>query len=294
MSDLTDLYAQWSQDLLQVPEDGGGDQSPALDPIVIPGHPLTCSTSTALQDATPAFSWDTNHWYRCLGVPWPYRVHKARLARYYLAVGGQQSARATWVLKQLLNPVTRRAYDLTPLGGIYENDPIVQRVRKDRISQVKMEYLQRGEDISDDDAAAQLGLDFQENVDESSGIGQDDDSAAYRPYSYWVGDMLDLPMYDDLYLDHLEVWRRLIHQTCRRVDLKIRFSLGLEAGGSVRIHQAEPEHRTKFDAANTEISPAFAIVIGMQIIPDQSQANDILITLLDEYPHLFQEYFQND
>lgn len=280
LSDLVSLYDEvWSDQVHQHP-------TPVeIDPIVLPHAPLHCTTSAALVPADPPFAWDTNGWYQHLGIKFPYRVRRTRLAQHYLAVGGQCDARATWIFKQLLNPDVRRAYDLTPLGSVYENDPVVQRMLKDQAAQVKARAAAEGRQITDEEAAAELGLDLKENscntLDESHGT----DHTGFHHYSYWVQEMLDLPLYDDLYLEHLEAWRTLIHRICRRAGLNLRFSLGLTVGSEYHIQQATATQRLKvLDSAITETQPAFTIILGMQIPPTDDNAKDLLITLLNEFP----------
>lgn len=287
LSDLGDTYDMWADSFLD-------NDTDMLDPIVLPGSPLHISTCTDLVPGDPLFAWDVNGWYRHLRIPFPYRVRRTRLAQHYLAVGGQWDARATWIFKQLLQPVVRRSYDLTPLGALYEADPVVQRALKDKVTRAKARALAEGRaEITDEEAAEEIGIDLKEN----SGTGLDEihewpqtEASGFGAYSYWVQDMLDLPLYDDLYIEHLEVWRRLIHRIAVQAGMNLRFSLGLTAGSDYEVRQARPIERLgHLDAAITDNRPAFIIVTGMQIFPNEHTARTILLTLLDRFPQHFKE-----
>jgi hypothetical protein len=77
--------------------------------------PVDMSTQTALEGAWDLI-WDVNGYYRALGVGWPFRARKIDLRVAYQERGGKDSEYLTYVLKQLLDPEVRAAYDKTPLG----------------------------------------------------------------------------------------------------------------------------------------------------------------------------------
>lgn len=73
------------------------------------------STTVAIQPV-PKIIWDVNHYYRSLGIGWPYTPTRTELRQGYLANNGQESVRLTYYMKQLLDPEIRAEYDATPLG----------------------------------------------------------------------------------------------------------------------------------------------------------------------------------
>lgn len=104
---------------------------PPVDPLKprrVGYGPKTASTCQDLVSTRPTFSWDVNGWYRTLGVPWPYvDATSGVLSRAYVASGGQESARATYYLKRLLNKAVRGLYDTHPLGQLFLDDEYVQQ-----------------------------------------------------------------------------------------------------------------------------------------------------------------------
>lgn len=82
--------------------------------------PLDASTCTEL--AVPYCpAWDVNHYYRSLGVQWPYTATKKELRLGYQANNGPNDEKLTYYLKQLLDPEIRKAYDRTPLGKRFQD-----------------------------------------------------------------------------------------------------------------------------------------------------------------------------
>lgn len=114
------------------------------------------SLSTQLEPLQQ-WCWDVNGWYRTLGVPWPYaNVSVGQLSRYYLACGGQNDARKTYVFKKLLNKQTRQDYHTVPLGSLYLDDELAQEfIRK----QAKKEAQARKEE-------GELGITPEDILDE--------------------------------------------------------------------------------------------------------------------------------
>lgn len=84
------------------------------------------STNLGL-DISPRLVWDTNRWYQSLGVNSD--ASRKQLAAGYWASNGQQSSRLTHIIKKLLDPVSRHAYDATPIGFFFADDPIFDELR---------------------------------------------------------------------------------------------------------------------------------------------------------------------
>ena len=93
------------------------------EPFKVGHGPAEFSTCTDLA-RQPEVCWDVLGYYRTLGVHW--RASKQELREAFLALGSEPTPWQMNVLRQLLNPVVRRLYDLTPLGGEFLDDPFVQ------------------------------------------------------------------------------------------------------------------------------------------------------------------------
>lgn len=170
-----------------------------LDPFRVGNGPTVCSTSREMVSARPAFSWDVNGWYRTLGVPFPY-VHATSgvLSKAYVASGGQQSPRATYYLKRLLNKAVRAEYDAMPLGeGKFLDDEYVQQEMKARAQAEASRRSRDGSYTKAKDVLDEWGYVVDEDddpgVDKYRKSRKDRDSPetdAYGPiewtYSYWL------------------------------------------------------------------------------------------------------------
>lgn len=102
--------------------------------------PLDVSTCTELAVIDPPI-WDTNYYYRSLGIEAPYKPTKKELRLAYQAVDGQNSERLTYHLKQLLDPDIRKAYDRTPLGRRYQDKYVIEESMR-KLSQKASEQSQ--------------------------------------------------------------------------------------------------------------------------------------------------------
>ena len=81
--------------------------SPYIDPdapVLSHQGPAEFSTCTDLA-LRPEVCWDTNRYYRTLGVHW--KATKKELMKAYQALGTMPSAYATYAFKQLLDPEVR-------------------------------------------------------------------------------------------------------------------------------------------------------------------------------------------
>lgn len=89
------------------------------DPIPVGGNARSFSTSTEI-DLCPRFRWDTNSFYRNLGLT-P-SASRTDIRRAYLSVGGHLSYRLTHIVKTLLSRKVRERYDRTPLWLFWADD----------------------------------------------------------------------------------------------------------------------------------------------------------------------------
>lgn len=92
-------------------------------PRLVGDGPSEFSTCTSLEPS-PRFVWDTNGFYRSLGVATD--ATRGEMARAYLARDGHSSVRLTHILTTLLDPYLRSRYDATPLGMLWADDDALQ------------------------------------------------------------------------------------------------------------------------------------------------------------------------
>lgn len=85
-------------------------------PIAVPAGPFEFSTTHALE-RWPTIVWDVNCYYADLKVG--YRATRGELKRAYQRLRGWGSTRLTYILRQLLNPEVRSAYDACKPGEVF-------------------------------------------------------------------------------------------------------------------------------------------------------------------------------
>lgn len=229
---------------------------PSDDPRLQGSGPPECSSCTELS-VQPAHIWDVNGYYRDLGVPTDATRKQMRLA--YQAQDGPNDKRLTYVFKQLLNPETRRLYDLTPLGELFMDDyvrEILNRIAKARMSERMAAMAAAGALPSEADEEAmmgdiygQMGFEVQdpdtpsEMVDQGAPEGEDDHRPAKFEYSYylWRTRLRE----DPLTLRTLALWQRYLVSALAREGVKIKFAVGYH-GEPNRWIQATVGYRTVF------------------------------------------------
>ena len=165
------------------------------EPERIGNGPTTCSTVTDVVSTRPTYAWDVNGWYRSIGVPFPYvNAATATLSRAYIAAVGQESARATYCLKRLLDRPSRAVYDAWPLGEVFLDDQWVEDAMKRK---AQAEASRRSNDGTYTEAISVLDEwgyrieDEEEEPDETSdSMPEEPGPDTYEPiewtYSYWV------------------------------------------------------------------------------------------------------------
>lgn len=75
------------------------------------------------------FVWDTNGFYRSLGLDTD--AKRVEIAHAYINTDGYRSAYLTAAAKTLLDKDTRRAYDALPLGTLWSRDPQINQAMAD-------------------------------------------------------------------------------------------------------------------------------------------------------------------
>jgi len=92
-----------------------------------PFNPVVCSSSLELE-RWPSVVWDVNWYYWVLGVH--FRATRRQLKDAYLDKKGEDDDYLTYIFSQLLNPEIRRAYDAKPLGSVFWDKYVEQKVRE--------------------------------------------------------------------------------------------------------------------------------------------------------------------
>lgn len=167
-----------------------------------PGPDLTDDAPTGLKYASPVRlgdgpdSWsvcrtlacrrpvihDVNGYYRELGVR--HAATRRELREAYQALDGQTSARLTYVLRQLLDPLVREAYDNSPLGQPFLDDYVVDSVKRAAAREAQKRTAKTGEFTSDEQVLDEWGYvtvgddDHSAPLDTVATTGQDQDQLA--------------------------------------------------------------------------------------------------------------------
>jgi hypothetical protein len=154
------------------------------------GYGVTACSSTTTLDLLPRICWDVNGYYRALGVDW--KASRKELMRAYWLLDGQSSHHLTYVLHQLLNPSTRRAYDCMRLGEIFWDDLVTEAVNQKAKREAYLRSQSSGADITQNQVLSDWGyvtgndLKLQEALDEDSEISKDEDRQRSWGYAYFL------------------------------------------------------------------------------------------------------------
>lgn len=184
--------------------------------IVLRG-PLAWSTSTTISTRRAVLCWDVNRYYRDLGVPWPYiDATRGDLRRAFLAADGPNDPRLTYVFTQLLDGPQKAAYDVMPLGSVFEDRYVYEERRTRRMRELA------GQCVDADDTALSEMLDNEGDVVED-GDHSAKESEPEGPYPFsvllWKTERYDLAA--------LERWQHLIIRAASIRKLVLLVSLGV-------------------------------------------------------------------
>lgn len=150
-----------------------------------PAQASSCGT-VAVQ---PSFSWDVCAYYLLLGVRW--RATRGEIRRAYVArcarAGGQvQEELLTYVTAQLSDPAVRRAYDMTPLGGVFLRDREVAAAIRRKASAEAGRRMSEGEDITADEVMSEMGFQAAPPGHEQEEAGEPAERPAQPRTSRWA------------------------------------------------------------------------------------------------------------
>lgn len=181
-------------------------------PRLVGDGPATASTCL---DLVPRVVWiaDVNGYYRDLGVD-P-RASRGEIARAYFE-RGRDDAHLTYVVKQLLDPAVRRAYDATPLGEIFVDDEVIARLKRRFVGVVS----EGGGTFDPGSEPAPWNV-----VDRLPWSGQDAVNAISAwPFSYYLWDL------DEADLDRLRHWQEALVVALGRAGVRRQIAVGMTGG----------------------------------------------------------------
>jgi hypothetical protein len=194
--------------------------------------PETCSSDMRLVPL-PEIIWDVNGWYRELQVP--YDATRRQLKVAYLRHGGPLSHRKTYVLRQLLQPATRRQYDLCPLGSLFMQDEAVIAMLKRKAAEMASRMTAAGDARTADDVLEEMGFERVPTPDSDEGRARAEQMAleaarspqepAEQPWRYaWF-------RYDaDSAEDVMAAWQHQVVHVLAARRMRARIAVGTFAG----------------------------------------------------------------
>lgn len=182
---------------------------------------------TTCQDLVlwPTIVWDVNHYYADLGVS--FRASREELKKAYQAKEGWKSQRLTYVLKQLLNPEIRAAYDATQIGNEFFDAYVAQYV-KEQMLQDAVERTGRIPTIDErlDEIEEEFEeVDFEKYLNTEIRLDNEPDDVISRISFRWGYYMLRTSTFDP---DKLQQWQGLLLKA--PVPKPHELAVGLMAG----------------------------------------------------------------
>lgn len=211
------------------------------------GRPTRASACGELA-VQPGWSWDVCGYYVLLGVRWT--ATKGEIRRAYIAAcarrGGQvQDERLTYVMAQLSDERVRRAYDMTPLGGVFTWDRDVEMRLKRAAAAEASRRTAQGEAATTEDVLSEMGLRDPEEPGEAAGDeepGERPEAPPAAPRSHWgaqwgyyllaarPGDPGPDPVL-------LEAWQGMVAAALREAGVTAAFAVGQGGTGAPMVLQ---------------------------------------------------------
>lgn len=212
-----------------------------------------CREASPCQDLAllPEVCWDVCGYYRVLGVHW--KASKKEIVQAQLRIDpGRDDPEISYASSQLLDPVIRRAYDLTPLGGLFMGDrrtcERIEQAAAMEASRQNAEAWLAGEKatsqgqvlkgwgydkgVSAGEARERLAGQFRHGSG-SDGLGSS--LPAWERYWGWyrMSDPYDDVPGPDIAL--LEQWQAIVARAFRACGSREMFAVGTWAGHGVRM-----------------------------------------------------------
>lgn len=261
-------------------------------PALMGSGPAECSSCTQLS-VVPLNIYDVNGYYRELGVD-P-RATRKQLREAYQAKDGQSSPRLTYILKQLLNPAIRFAYDCTPLGEAFLDryvEEMVKRRIKTRVSERMQSLHDLGVDLDgidvgslEDDAASEMGFGLKddtpdETVDADPPEGEDDASPAKFEYSYYLWKTRSRQ--DLCPTDRLVKWQRFLVSALAREGVTLNFAVGLHGEPYPWVEATVGYRRVFFLSVQEEPTEDLAGEVARRVRLDREKEAAAIPSLITE------------
>lgn len=151
--------------------------------------PLTVSTVTDVAIPYRAI-WDVNQYYQNLGFTFPFEgITRGDLGRAYHRINGDQSMRATYALKQLVNKKFREHYDKRPLGEPVDDYWLWLRVQRIAREWAMQQTQDTGIPHTSDDFLRNIGIelpsDDEEEPEEETSVHTFAGDGAW-PFGYYL------------------------------------------------------------------------------------------------------------
>lgn len=251
LGDILPKY-QWALDNKEPPPrsfEGEYIETPVVErrnpgiPRRIFNGPAACSTSVALVPTyPPAVCWDVNGWYAALGAH--HRMSRKELGQAYMDAGGQESDRLTWIMTALLDPEIKRAYDLTPLGELYLNDPLImERLKAMALRIAKEKGIDAQRVLEDmgltlvDDSSERTRNSPPDLLDSESNSSKNVLNNGEWAYSFWVWHIEEHELYD---YAQAEYWQESLIAACARQGIVTQLRVGvMDAPATHRVQEID-------------------------------------------------------
>jgi hypothetical protein len=212
--------------------------------------PDRCSSSYAIEPL-PGFVWDVCGYYRILQAPW--WATRSQLQRAYARLGGnmgQGSARMTYALRQLTDPVIRRLYDLAgPLRPFILDQDTAEAIKRAAAREAARRSLLYGQAVSMGRILEEQGL--RQSRREDAPPPEQRMRQEGRPLgwsmrgwgSQWSWFIMDMADEDEdpatgWYLEYwriMEVWQRTMREELADRGVVIMFGVGLCKGSGYKL-----------------------------------------------------------
>lgn len=272
--DLSAILAQYApiraprSEAPVLPQEDSRDPLRFAVPVKLGRGPLAWSTCMDLVPVERVCH-DVNHYYLDLGVDW--RATRKELREAYLDADGQESPRLTYVLKQLLDPVVREAYDRTPEGQLFPDDYTDARLKRSARAEANRRTA-RGQLVSPQEVLDEWGyavLD-EDEVDRVSPMGKDllhgNEPWGYSYYAWKTSSYLP-----DEY--RLQQWQELLTSAASRRGVTPELIIGMTAM-SDRPYMLE------------DVNGQMVAFLSESTYPNPSIADDVIEDHLRISPHL--------
>lgn len=248
------------------------------------GRPVRASASGTVA-RQPGWVWDVCGYYLALGVHWS--ATRSEIRRAYLRAcqreGGQeQDEHLTYVVSQLSDERIRRAYDMTPLGGIFTWDRDIEAMIKRVAAAEAGRRTAEGEEATAGDVMEEMGFRKQEaapdDPEEAEARATEAASTAARSrwslqWGYYV-----LPgRYGAIQADEalLEAWQGMVAAALRERGISLPFAVGQGRTGSPSVLRNINEPCifvvTKDGASPERAKSAVEKGIALGIVSDESK-----------------------